>query len=166
MTPNALKEKPRAEKNHLLPLIRAVRKFPAPACFGTGIAKNCGVFIKNGISGIAGYLDLAIVPIKSVLVRPPKSGQHPLSAGVRKVALMEEGGGVSVEELLLSGEAAAVQPIAIEMIKTGRKMVLEGFPLEEIAAWCFKHNYRWRFHNHAPAKNTFILEPGRNFVLA
>jgi hypothetical protein len=123
------------------------------------------VFIKNGISGIAGYLDLAIVPIKSVLVRPPKSGQHPLNAGVRKVALMEEGGGVSVEKLLLSGEAAAVQPMAIEMIKAGRKMVLEGFPLEEIAAWCFKHNYRWRFHNHSPAKNTFILEPGKNFVL-
>jgi len=166
LTPNALKEKPHGERTILLPLIQAVQeKFPAPACFGTGIAENCGVFIKNGISGIAGYLDLAIVPIKSVLVRPSQSGQRPLKAGVRKVALMEEGGGVSVEKLLLSGEAAAVQPMAIEMIKAGRKMVLEGFPLEEIAAWCFKHNYRWRFHNHSPAKNTFILEPGKNFVL-
>ena len=122
------------------------------------------MFIKNGISGIAGFLELAIVPIRTMFIRPDRS-QPLLSGGrVRKVALLEEVGGVSTEKPLLSGEAAAVQPMVIETIKAGRKMVLEGFPLEEIAAWCFQHNYRWRFHCHSPATNTFVLEPGKNFV--
>jgi hypothetical protein len=67
--------------------------------------------------------------------------------------------------LILSGEPSAVLSKAIELIKIGRKMVLEGFPLEEIAAWCFKHNYRWRFHNDSCSKSTFILEPGKDFRL-
>jgi len=93
------------------------------------------VFVKNGISGIAGFLELAILPIRTMFIRPARS-QPLLSGGrVRKVALLEEVGGVSTEKPLLSGEAAAVQPMVLEMIKAGRKMVLEGFPLEEIAAW-------------------------------
>jgi hypothetical protein len=121
------------------------------------------MLIKNGISGIAGFLDLAIVPIKSALVGKAKTGERPADTGARKIALLEESGGVFVEKLLFCGEAAAVQSKVVETIKAGRKMVLEGFPLEEIAAWCFQHNYRWRFHSHTPAKNAFILEPGIDF---
>jgi hypothetical protein len=121
------------------------------------------MLIKNGISGIAGFLDLAIVPIKSALVGRAKAGDRPVGTGARKIALLEESGGVFVEKLLICGEAAAVQLKVIETIKAGRKMVLEGFPLEEIAAWCFQHNYRWRFHSNAPGKNAFILEPGMDF---
>ena len=137
-------------------------KLPKPRSSGTGIAEERDMFLKNGISGIAGFLDLAIVPIKSALAGDPGSGQDPSGAVVRKIALVEEADGVSVEKVLFSGETDAVQSRAIELIKAGRKMVLEGFPLEEIAAWCFAHNYRWRFHNHFPAKNAFILEPGKN----
>ena len=123
------------------------------------------MLIKNGILGIAGFLGLAVAPIKTMFVRPAQSQPHPLGARVRKVALLEDAGGVSMEKPLLSGEAAAVRPTVIEMIKAGRKIVLEGFPLEEIAAWCFQHNYRWRFHNHSSATNTFVLEPGKNFAV-
>ena len=113
------------------------------------------MFIENGSSGIAGFLDLAIIPIRTVLEGRPKA--LPNGGRSRRIALMEESGGVSVEKLLLSGGPAA------EMIKAGRKMVLEGFPLEEVAAWCFRHNYRWRFHHDSSSQNTFILEPGRKF---
>jgi len=124
---------------------------------------NPAMFIKNGISGIAGFLDLAIVPIKSALVGRATPGGRLTEAGPRKIALLEESGGVFVEKLLFCGEAAAVQSKVIEAIKAGRKMVLEGFPIEEIAACCFQHNYRWRFHSHPPARNAFILEPGKDF---
>src|SRR5438094_7443602 len=119
------------------------------------------MFIENGSSGIAGFLDLAIIPIRTVLEGRPKA--LPNGGRSRRIALMEESGGVSVEKLLLSGGPAAVRSKAIEMIKAGRKMVLEGFPLEEVAAWCFRHNYRLRFHHDSSSQNTFIIEPGRNF---
>ena len=121
------------------------------------------MFIENGISGIAGLLDLAIVPIKRAMVGSAKRRPEPKPCVARKIALMEEAGGVSVEKLILSGEPSAVQSKAVEMIKAGRKMVLEGFPLAEIVAWCFKHNYCWRFHNDSCSKNTFILEPRKDF---
>ena len=117
--------------------------------------------IENGSSGVAGFLDFAIVPIKAALVGRAKARTN--TGGARRIALMEEAGGVSVEKLLLCGEPDAVESKAIEMIQAGRKMVLEGFPLEEVAAWCFKHNYRWRFHHESSSQNTFILEPGKSF---
>ena len=122
------------------------------------------MFIENGSSGIAGFLDLAIIPIRTVLEGRPKA--LPNSGRWRRIALMEEAGGVSVEKLLLSGGPAAVRSKAIEMIKAGRKMVLEGFPLEEVAAWCFRHNYRWRFHHESSSQNTFVLEPGKKICSA
>lgn len=117
--------------------------------------------IENGSSGVAGFLDFAIIPIKTVLVG--RAIVRPNTGGARRIALMEEAGGVSVEKLLLCGEPNAVQSKAIEMIQAGRKMVLEGFPLEEVAAWCFEHNYRWRFHHESTSQDTFILEPGKSY---
>ena len=124
------------------------------------------MFIENGISGIAGFLDLAIVPIKRAMAGSAKQRPEPKPGVARKIALMEEAGGVSVEKLILSGEPSAVRSKAIEMIKAGRKMVLEGFPLEEVAAWCFRHNYRWRFHHESSSQNTFVLEPGKKICSA
>src|SRR5205814_9534652 len=102
------------------------------------------MLIENGISRIAGFFDLAIVPIKTAHADGATARRQPSRRGGRKIALIEEAGGVSVEKLLLSGAPAAVQSKVIEMIQSRCKMVLEGFPLEEIAAWCFTHNYRWR----------------------
>ena len=121
------------------------------------------MLMKHMMTGNAGYLDLATVPIKTVLAngaetRPSQNG------GARKIALMEESGGVSVEKLLYHGEAFAAGEKVVEMIKVGRKMVLEGFHLEEIAAWCFTHNYRWRFHHSSGEQNSFIIEPGIDLI--
>ena len=121
------------------------------------------MLIKHSMPASAGLFDWAIVPIKTV----PANGtdaQAPRNGGARKIALMEESGGVSVEKLLFSGEASAAQLKVVEMIKVGRKMVLEGFHLEEIAAWCFTHNYRWRFHPGSREENSFIIEPGKDLI--
>src|SRR5438128_7898359 len=98
------------------------------------------MFIENGTTGVAG-LGLAIVHIKTAAASRAAGDPLPDNRVARRIALVEEAGGLSVEKVVFSGEAAAVQPRAIEMIKAGRKMALEGFPLEEIAAWCFQHNY-------------------------
>jgi len=120
------------------------------------------VFIENGISGITGLLDLVIVPIKSALATTPQSECPPREAGIRKIALREEGaGGISLEKRLFSGRVEPARCKAVEMFAAGRKIVLEGFPLEEIAAWCFAYHYRWR--SHASANNAFILEPEKDF---
>ncbi len=119
------------------------------------------MFTENGISGIVGFLDLVTVPIKTALGSGAKAPVEPNGGNGQKIALVKEAGGVWVEKLLFSGEAAALQSKAIEMIKAGRKLVLEGFPIEDIAAWCANHNYHWRSHNRCSSKNTFILEPGK-----
>jgi hypothetical protein len=122
------------------------------------------MLIKHNMPGSAGFLDLAIVPIKTILGTATGTERPPQSGGMRKIALMEESGGVSVEKLLFSGEASAAELKVVEMIKVGRKMVLEGFHLEEIAAWCFTHNYRWRFHHGSRQENSFIIEPGKDLI--
>ena len=119
--------------------------------------------MKHTMPGSAGFLDLAIVPIKTVLGNGADA-QRPQNGEGRKIALIEEAGGVSVEKLLFSGEASAAELKVVEMIKVGRKMVLEGFQLEEIAAWCFTHNYRWRFHHGSKEQNSFIIEPGKDLI--
>ena len=103
------------------------------------------MLIKHTMSGSAGFLDLAIVPIKTMLGNGTDTQHPPQNGGARKIALIEESGGVSVEKLLFSGAAPAAELKVLEMIKAGRKLLLEGFLLEEVAAWCFTHNYRWRF---------------------
>lgn len=117
--------------------------------------------IENGISGLGGLLDLATIPIKTAFRRDRKLHGQPAPGVARKISLMEEAGGVSVEKLLLCGEPEAVQSMAIEMFQSGRKLVLAGVPLEQVAAWCFQHNYRWRFHHDSSAQSAFILEPGK-----
>ena len=121
--------------------------------------------MKHTMPGTFSFLELAIVPIKTMLEKGIGTCRQPQNVGMRKIALMEESGGVSVEKLLFSGEASAAQLKVVEMIKVRRKMVLEGFDLEEIAAWCFTHNYRWRFHHASREENSFIIEPGKDLIL-
>ena len=112
----------------------------------------------------AGFLDLAIVPIKALIGNGTDTQLPPQNGGTRKIALIEESGGVSVEKLLFSGGASAAELKVVEMIKVGCKLVLEGFLLEEIAAWCFTYNYRWRFHHGSRVQSSFIIEPGKNLI--
>ena len=122
------------------------------------------MLIEHSMPGSAGFVELAMVPIKTMLGTGTDSQRPPKNGGARKIALMEESGGVSVEKLLFSGEASAAELKVLEMIKVGHKMVLEGFHLEEIAAWCFTHNYRWRFHHGSTEQNSFIIEPGKDLI--
>jgi hypothetical protein len=121
--------------------------------------------MKHTMPGNAGFLELAIVPIKTALGAVTGTQHPPQSGGARRIALLEESGGVSVEKLLFSGEASAAELKVMEMIKVGRKLVLEGFHLEQIAAWCFTHNYRWRFHHASSEQNSFVIEPGKDLIL-
>ena len=122
------------------------------------------MLIKHNMPANAGFLDLAIEPIKTQLGNGTDAPRPPQNVGKRKIALIEESGGVSVEKLLFIGEASAAELKVVEMIKVGRKMVLKGFQLKEIAAWCFTHNYRWRFHHGSREQNSFIVEPGKNLI--
>src|SRR5882724_9675952 len=122
------------------------------------------MLIEHSMPGSAGFVELAMVPIKTMLGTGTDAQRPPKNGGARKIALMEESGGVSVEKLLYSGEASAAQLKVVEMIKVRRKLVLEGFHLEEIAAWCFTHNYRWRFHHGSRQENSFIIEPGKDLI--
>ena len=122
------------------------------------------MLIKHIMPASAGFLDLAMVPIKTMLGSGTDAQQSPKNGGARKIALMEESGGVSVEKLLFSGEASAANVRVVEMIRMGCKLVLEGFLLDEIAAWCFTHNYRWRFHHGSREQSSFIIEPGKNLI--
>src|ERR1041385_7922859 len=122
------------------------------------------MLIKHRISGTGGFLELAIVPIKTVLESGANATPQPKNGGARKIALMEESGGGAVEKLLFNGEAPAAHAKVVEMIKVRRKLVLEGFDLEEIAAWCFTHNYRWRFHHGSERVNAFVIEPGKDLI--
>src|SRR6266516_3909353 len=122
------------------------------------------MLIKHTMSGSAGFLDLAIVPIKTMLGNGTDAQHPPQNGGARKIALIEESGGVSVEKLLFSGAAPAAELKVQEMIKAGRKLLLEGFLLEEVAGWCFTHNYRWRFHHGSRVQSSFIIEPGKDLI--
>ena len=122
------------------------------------------MLIKHITQGNAGFLDLAIVPIKTLLGNPTGTPQPHPDKRMRKIALIEESGGVSVEKVLFNGEASAAELKVMEMIKVRRKLVLEGFCLEEIAEWCFKHHYRWRFHHGSGALSSFIIEPGKDLI--
>ena len=122
------------------------------------------MLIKHNMPASAGFLDLAIVPIKTLLGNGTSSQRPPQNGGMRKIALMEESGGVSLEKLLFNGDASAAELKVVEMIQAGRKLVLEGFRLEEIAAWCFTHHYRWRFHHGSSEHSSFIIEPGKDLI--
>ena len=120
--------------------------------------------MKHTMPGTFSFLELAIVPIKTMIENGIGTCRPPQNVGMRKIALMEESGGVSVEKVVFNGDASAAEMKVVEMIKGGRKLVLEGFLLEEIAAWCFTHNYRWRFHHGSREQSSFIIEPGKDLI--
>lgn len=118
------------------------------------------MFVKLRSLGISGFLDMAVLPLKSLLGK----NDHPGSStdGNRRVALVKTTpDGVYTEEPVFSGNARASEARAIRMIQDGERIVLEGFPLEQLAELCFKHNYRWRFHPGSKTSPRFILEPGK-----
>jgi hypothetical protein len=114
--------------------------------------------VKIAISSISEFLDLALLPIKSALGSPSVS---PTAAGARKVTLMAPAtDGVSRESSVCLGELNACRAAAIELMRDQRKLALEGFLIEEVAALCFQLNYRWRLESGPTNRSRFIIEPG------
>jgi len=114
--------------------------------------------VKIAFSGISDFLDLALIPIRSAF-------GHALPAcepkAPRKVVLVTQTrDGVSLENSVCLGELEACQAAALELMHSKRSLVLEGFNLEEVAALCFNHNYRWRFGPTPGDRSRYIIEPG------
>ena len=119
------------------------------------------MFAKIAISGFSEFVDLATTPIKSAVGKSAATANH---AGCRKVALITESpGGLAVQKSVCHGEWDACSSSVLSLMQEGRRIVLEGFPIGDIAELCFKHNYRWRVRNGAESRNAlrFIIEPGR-----
>ena len=117
------------------------------------------MFMKNAISGISGFLDLALVPLRSAAVmrglcrRALKEGQVML--------LPNEDSGQVKGDLVFQGDPLACPQRAESLMADGGRVMTEGIPLEEIAVLCSRHNYRWRFHPDQKQRLRVVLEPAR-----
>ena len=121
------------------------------------------MFARIGISSVTDFLDVATLPIRTALGRKPADTIHPIT---HKVALITETtDGVSVEKSICIGDLDGCCSAVLPLMQEHRKFVLDGFPLEDVAELCLKHNYRWRFY--APISSLdghrFIIEPGKSF---
>ena len=121
------------------------------------------MFARIGISSVSDFLDVATLPIRAALGRKPADTNHPCA---HRVALITETtDGVSVEKSICNGDLdvcrSAVVPLMLEL----RKLVLDGFRLEDVAELCFKHNYRWRLcaPTSSQVGHRFIVEAGKSF---
>ena len=120
------------------------------------------MFAKIGISGFSDLLDFATTPIRS---RLGKFADGVIAEGCGKVSIiMESPEGVAVEKSVCTGKPDACRSSALGLIEEGHRIVLEGLPLENVAALCCRHNYRWRQCHQVRSRNTlrFIIEPGRS----
>ena len=118
------------------------------------------MFVEIRRLGISGFLNLAVLPFRALLGRD--GNPAPSNGGDSRVALFRTTSeGVCTEELVFTGKASACEAKAIGMIGCGERIVLEGFPLEQVAELCFKHNYRWRFAPDSKKSLRFVLEPGK-----
>jgi hypothetical protein len=120
------------------------------------------MFARIGISTVTDFLDVTTLPIRAALGRRA-TDTNPRYA--RKVALITQAAdGISLEKSVRTGDAASCGLAAVALIQERRTIILDGFPLEEVAELCFEHNYRWRFHNPCPSQNgyRFLIEPGKN----
>jgi hypothetical protein len=121
------------------------------------------MFARIGISSVTDFLDVATLPIRAALGRKPADTNHQCA---HRVALITEtSDGVSVEKSICNGDLDVCRSAVIPLMQEFRKLVLDGFPLEDVAELCFKHNYRWRFCAPISSQDghRFIIEPGKSF---
>jgi hypothetical protein len=118
------------------------------------------MFMKSSIAGISGFLDLALVPLRSaVAIRGVRLGQTQKEG--RVVLLRNEGAAEASEESVFEGDLQACPQWAEVVIARGERVVADGISLEEITALCSRHNYRWRLHPDRKPRLRFILEPAQ-----
>lgn len=120
------------------------------------------MFARIGISSVTDFLDVATLPIRAALGRKPADPKHRYA---HRVALITETtDGVSVEKSIFNGDLDGCNSALVPLMQEYRKFVLDGFPLEEVAELCFKHNYRWRLCTPISSRegHRFIIEPGKS----
>ena len=120
------------------------------------------MFARIGISSVTEFLEVATLPIRTALGRKPADTNHP---SAHKVALITETtDGVSVEKSICIGDLVGCCSAVVPLMQEHRKFVLDGFPLEDVAELCLRHNYRWRFCAPISSRNghRFIIEPGKS----
>ena len=118
------------------------------------------VFVEIRRLGVSGFLNLAVLPFRALLGKD--RNPVPSNGGNRSVALLSTTPeGIATEQLIFTGNSSVCEAKAIGMIGCGERIVLEGFPLEQVAELCFKHNYRWRFGPDSKKSLRFVLEPGK-----
>ena len=115
------------------------------------------MFMKNSIAGISGFLDLAMVPLRSAaMIRGIGWGRTPKEG---RIALLRNGDTAETsEELVFRGDLQVCPQRAEAFIARGERIVVEGLSLEAITTLCSRHNYRWRLHPDRKPRLRFILE--------
>ena len=70
--------------------------------------------------------------------------------------------GAALEKLAYAGNLKNSRFQICQRMAAGETVVLEGFPLETVAALCDQHNYRWTFGGQPNGKTNlrFIIRPG------
>jgi hypothetical protein len=113
------------------------------------------MFTKNRMASISGFLDLALVPLRSAAQlgrwRTPPEG--------RIVLLRDADTDQAREELVFQGDPQVCSRRAETVLARGERVVAEGISFEAIATLCERHNYRWRLHPEGKWRRRFVLEP-------
>ena len=70
--------------------------------------------------------------------------------------------GAALEKLVYAGNLKNSRSQICQRMAAGETVVLEGFPLETVAALCDQHNYRWTFGDQSNGKAylRFVVRPG------
>jgi hypothetical protein len=118
------------------------------------------MFVKNSFAGISGFLDLAMVPLRSAAVIRRIRRRRTQPQG-RVLLLRSQGTAEADEELIFQGDPQDCPQRAAAAIARGERVVAEGLSIEQITALCSRHDYRWRLHPDRRPRLRFILEPAQ-----
>src|SRR5512138_3048510 len=101
--------------------------------------------MKNHVVSISGFLDLALVPLRSA-ARIRDLGLRRRPRETRIAVLREAAPGTTSQELIFQGDPQVGPQRAEPALARRERIVAEGLSLETIIALCERHHYRWRFH--------------------
>jgi hypothetical protein len=114
--------------------------------------------VKVARAGIAGFVDSAAHPVKRVLRRAPQAGRAKTPAcAVAVLRILPDGSWQ--EERCCAGGLPECRATADQAVAEAQRLVLVGWPLEEVASWCLQHDFRWRLHPDTQGPLKVIVEP-------
>lgn len=129
------------------------------AVTGTVTAPSRDMFLKQGIAGIRGFLDLATVLTPFLRLNDRTRPKH---RTIRVAVWNPETPPTGVSETVtLSNPTLAVGP-SHRWAEGRLSLVVEGASIEDITQICVEHDYRWRFRPGSRRGNSFLLEATEN----